>query len=458
MKSFFRRLSAHGDLWQRYLHWGSRHCPWFLEPMFIFAFSVMFWVFLAGPRRAVVANLGVLIPGSTRLGNHFRAIRVFWNFAWTMVDQAHVRHGQDCITWEIMGDDHLRAMEAQQEGAILLTAHMGNYDVAAPLLAERIRRPIHLVRAPERQRENQEFQAEQRAREQRGSFVIHYNEPGNMLGVELARAIQEGGVVAIQGDRVLFDVSPMQIAFREGVNWQIPRGPFLLSLITKAKIQPVFIIRLGYRRYGVLATAPITVKVGETRDKEGAQLAAAQKWNAVLRRVMQRHWRQWFVFEPVFTTDEDTPLDSSLMLTSSPPAIPEIVDRVLPAKTGRNVSQVYPASAAVGAWTAMVMLRWLMAASWPCAKCVTISLLIWPIVWFLSMVALTQTLLGLAVLLVKVTRLPMRSFDLVACGLTLVTFSSIGWREMQSGCPVGWWLGVLWFVGMGLGLVRAVIR
>lgn len=457
MKNILHRFSAYGDLWMRYLHWGARHCPWFMEPVMVFGFTMMFWVVLGKARRAVARNLNVLLPGSSPLVNQVRVIRVFWNFAWSMVDQAHVRHGQKCIRWEIAGDEHLKLLEGKKEGAILLTAHMGNYDVAAPLFAERIQRPIHLVRVPERHRESQEFQQSQRAKEQSGEFVIHYNEPGNMLGMDLARALQEGGVVAIQGDRILFDVSPMQVPFEDGVQWNIPRGPFLLALVAKASIHPVFIIRMGYRRYRVVAAEPIEVRMPANRDKEQAQRDAAVEWSKVVGEVMRRHWRQWFVFEPVF---EAAPAEGTNQgeERTKPVAMPEVVDAAIPGRGPRSVPEVLVTAAATGCWTALVSLRWFLASSWGCAGCVLASLALWPVAWFFLAFGFVQVSLWVALAVMKMLRLPSRSYDMVVNGVTVVSLSGIGWREIQSGCPMGWWLGVLWFAGLGLSLVKAAVR
>ncbi len=267
------------------------------------AATFVFWIFCGKARNAVAHNLKFVLSGSTALGNQFRAFRVFWNFAWSITDSARVQEGQEIITWDIMGREYLHELEAKETGTVLLTAHMGNYDVAAPVFASRFKHPIHMVRAPERQKENQEFQDDKRKRQSSEAFVIHYNEPGGMLGVELVRAIGEGGIVAIQGDRILFDVAPLKLAFKDGVSWQVPRGPFTLAMVAKTSIHPIFIIRLGYRRYRVQAFAPITMIVTD-RDKEAAQMGAANQWNVILREVIEQHWWQWFVFEPVFENEE----------------------------------------------------------------------------------------------------------------------------------------------------------
>lgn len=268
----------------------------------MFQFTFLFWLLCGKARNAVAANLGVILEGSHPLMNQLRAFRVFWNFAWTMTDVMHVQQGADIITWEVAGKQNLNEMEQQREGAVLMTAHMGSYDVAAPVFAHHFSRPVHMVRAPERDQASQEFRVNQQSANTSGQFVIHFNTPGGMLGVELARAISEGGVVAIQGDRILFDVSSVNTAFKQGVSWNVPRGPFTLALVSRAKIYPVFIIRQGYRRYKVLAGNVFSMTV-TGRDKEKAVQDAAANWTSIIRPVIEKHWYQWFVFEPVFKTE-----------------------------------------------------------------------------------------------------------------------------------------------------------
>ena len=449
MKRFFRRFSIYGDFWLRYLHWGARHCPWFLEPMFIFAFTVMFWFVLRKARHAVARNLSVLLPGSSPVMNQIRVFRVFWNFAWTMVDVAHVRHGDHCIRWEVSGSKYLQELEQDGAGAILLTAHMGNYDVAAPLFAQKIHRPIHLVRTPEREARSQEFEKEKRERQSCGNFVTHYNEAGNMLGVTLARALAESGIVAVQGDRILFDVSPMPVPFKDGIEWQVPRGPFMLAMVAKAAIHPVFIIRMGWRRYRIQAE-PV-IHVAQDRDRERVMKEAAREWTQVLKRLAERHWRQWFVFENLFTATDGASDPPTVTRPADSSAAP--LDSVIPAAAPRDMRKVFFWSLFAGGWTSAVVLRRLL--EWAVGDTLHVigAVILWPVLWFVIMVLLVQSVLSVTLLLMKVLRVSIKAYDAVACSLTLGVFAAVAWSEYRGGCPVGWWLGVIGFAGLLMGLV-----
>lgn len=457
MKDLLRRLSIYGDFWLRYLHWGARHCPWFLEPMFIAAFTAMFWCVLRQGRRAVARNLAVIIPGSSPLMNHLRVFRVFWNFACSLADVAHSRQGgSGSIRWEVSGREHLEELENLASGAILITAHMGNYDLAAPLFAQRIHKPIHLVRSPERQRESQDFEKAKRDRQVTGNFVIHYNEPGNMLAVTLAQAIDAGGIVAVQGDRVLFDVSPMKVPFKDGQHWQIPRGPFMLALVARVPLHPVFVIRMGWRRYRIQAEPVIEVPHHD-RDRERVQAETAAKWTAVVRSVGERHWRQWFVFEEMFDSGRTQGAGSNEQVKEIERSVEAPPDIVIPADSRRSVPAVLLWNAFAGAWTSAVVLRRLL--EWAVGDWLHVAgaVVIWPIAWFVAMVALVQATLGGALLVMKASRLPSRLCDPIANALTLAAFAAVAWSEWVSGCPVGWWLGAIGLAGIAAGLVQEAI-
>ena len=77
------------------------------------------------------------------------------------------------------------------------------------------------------------------------------------------------------------------------------RGAVEAAVAANVPIVPVFIVRIGWRRYRAIAHEPFQW-TGDPRDKNAAQNAAARWWSACLRKVVEQHWYQWFVFERVF--------------------------------------------------------------------------------------------------------------------------------------------------------------
>ena len=137
-------------------------------------------------------------------------------------------------------------------------------------------------------------------------FRTLYNRDGNLLGVELARLLGEGNIVAMQGDRVMFDVSPMDVEVEPGLHMRLPKGPLFLARATKAPCYPLFITREGWRRYRVTIHPPIQLPP----RRRGDDSEAAKIWANAIFGTARENWNQWFVFEPLLSRVPGKPTDS----------------------------------------------------------------------------------------------------------------------------------------------------
>ncbi len=299
-----RRLSVRGDLWGRLLRRVLAGVPWFLEAPLIAGWGLIFFL-LAGPqRRAVASNLRAIHPSWGPWRARLGAWQVVWNFSVTYVDGLRCESGTGDIDWAIEGGGHLDELARHPEGCVILTAHMGNYDIAAPMFSTRIQRALYAVRSPEKEPEAQAVrEREMREKEEKNPhFRTLYNKDGGLLGVELARLLQEGNLVAVQGDRVVFEVSPMEVEVEPGLMMRLPRGPLFLVRATGAPCYPLFIMRDGWRRYRVKVLPPLKLP----QRTRGEDQEAARLWAGTILSVTAARWNQWFVFEPILWRTSST--------------------------------------------------------------------------------------------------------------------------------------------------------
>ena len=286
--SFLRRFLVHGVFWRQFLRWAVINVPPWIEPAIIAFWSALFLLWANG-RRSLMRNLSVILPGSTALANFFRCYRVFWNFAWTLSDTGRLRETRVIPAWELEGREHLEALQSGG-GAILLTAHMGSYDLGAHLFAEVSGRRIVMVRAPEVDPQTRQFEEERLP----GEIEIQFNTDGGALALDLLHAVREGAIVAIQGDRMAGAISGLP-ATLFGKAVQVPAGPFALAMTARVPIYPIFVVRRGWRRYRLRAATPI--EIVRSRDRDADFAAAARVWTATLEQVIRDAWQQWFEFE-----------------------------------------------------------------------------------------------------------------------------------------------------------------
>jgi lauroyl/myristoyl acyltransferase len=292
--SWHRRFLVHGVFWRQFLRWAVWHVPLWLEPICIGSWALFFLLWGPG-RRGVMRNLSAILPGSTRAGNFLRTFRVFWNYAWTITDNVRFQEQRISPDWEFAGMEHFESLQARDGGAIILTAHMGNYDLGAHVFAENSRRQIVMVRAPEIDPQTRAYEEAKHGRLLEENLKVDFSSRASELALDLLHALQRGEIIAVQGDRVTPGISALP-AKLFGKTTSVPAGPFALSMAARVPIYPIFIFRLGRRRYRLVASPPFDVL--RTRDRAEAFERAVAQWTLELERVLAEAWFQWFAFQP----------------------------------------------------------------------------------------------------------------------------------------------------------------
>ena len=288
-----RRFAVHGVVWRQLLRWAVLNVPIWLEPAAIALWALIFLLWGPG-RRGVMRNLTAIIPGSTAIGNFFRTYRVFWNFAWTITDNVRFKELRVHPDWEFVGREHFDKLQAHPGGAIILTAHMGNYDLGAHLFAETSDRKIVMVRAPESDPDTRRYEEDLHERTA-ADLKVDFSTRSSELALDLLEALRRGEIVAIQGDRVTPGIAPLP-ATLFGKRTYFPAGPFALAMSARVPIHPLFIFRLGRRRYRLVAGAPF--EVVRTADRGEAFARGIETWTGELESILRCAWYQWFAFEP----------------------------------------------------------------------------------------------------------------------------------------------------------------
>ena len=269
--------------------------PIWIEPLVNGLWAFLF--LMAAPvSRGVMRNLRAIIPGSNAFVNLFRAWRVFWNYAWTIADSTRYRFLKTLPDWEFDGFEHFEELCARPGGAIILTAHMGSYDLGAELFAETTTRTMVMVRAPEVDPMTHEYEDAERRNTAVEGLKVDFSTKASELAFDLLASVQKGDIVAIQGDRVTPGIAGYE-ATLFGHRTEFPAGPFALAMASRAPIYPLFILRTGRRRYRLLTCPPIEVR-RTSRDRDEDLQSAIHAWSAQLESVIGQWWFQWFEFDP----------------------------------------------------------------------------------------------------------------------------------------------------------------
>jgi phosphatidylinositol dimannoside acyltransferase len=290
------RFAVESIFWRQAIDWSVAHIPTIFHRPLIWVAAFVFFFVAAPARRALVENLRLVRPNTWRATNWLRVIRVFANFGWSLTDTAAYRILKARTRYELEGLRYLEQL-ASAKSAIVLTAHMGSYDLAAGLFAQKFHRQVRMVRAPERDPLAAQHVDLALQESSGGAVGVGYSSDGTALAFDLLSALRNGEVISMQGDRVTGDVARAPVNFFER-EIALPSGPFVLSLVSEAPIYPLFIVRTGYRKHKIVAREPITCPQNAvSRDQIIAE--AMQCWAAVLEQVVRIYWSQWFAFAPL---------------------------------------------------------------------------------------------------------------------------------------------------------------
>lgn len=189
----------------------------------------------------------------------------------------------------LANQSYLDACLAAGRGAVLVTGHIGNWELGGLVLA-RMGRPVTAVFRPSGSRHVDEMWRDHRAR--RGIRLLPLGEamPG------LVRTLREGGLVSLLVDRDFTGHSRVCRFF--GADVHMPIGAAVLSRKTRAPILPAFMLRQVDDRFLFKFFEPIDpVRAGSV---EAAQSAVLR----VLEDVIGNHVHQWFVFRDFWATVE----------------------------------------------------------------------------------------------------------------------------------------------------------
>lgn len=303
LKRYLRAILMRGVFWRHFLTWAVVRIPFYLEPLMMWGWSLFFFILWTPGRRAVQKNLVAILPRSPLL-NFFRTYRVFLNYAWTLSDKAQFSERRKLVDWELSGAKYFDQLLESPEGAVIITAHMGNYDLGAYFFSTQGTRPITIVRVPEDDPDSEEHARRARQRSVDTSFSVTYNTDPSSMAIELTERLGRGEIVAIQGDRVVGDVAGKATDLF-GMPTELPLGPFALAMATRVLIYPLFVVRVGRRRYRVIVGAPIRLAPSRREERETEITRAMSEWKSLLESVVQTYWFQWFTFTRFYQEDDD---------------------------------------------------------------------------------------------------------------------------------------------------------
>ena len=225
--------------------------------------------------------------------NYGRYASDFISFPHLNIDQV-VRNMRDLSEGQDGWQGHVRTALQAGQGAILTSAHFGNWDMAGAILA----REISVSAVAETFSDKQLNQLLQDQRKEKGIGII----PMEGSVRRILRILKQNELAAIIVDRPVTEDQGIEVMFF-GRKTYVPSGPAALALKSGAAIVPGFAWYGHHNTYYTRMFPPIFPQEskGEERAQEISRLTQ-RMYDAI--EVMIREWpTQWYMFRQFWPSE-----------------------------------------------------------------------------------------------------------------------------------------------------------
>lgn len=209
----------------------------------------------------------------------------YYLFGQTLIDKVAVMGGlAEKFTYNHDGIDYLQDLVSQETGAILISAHIGNYEMAGHLL-DRFDVPVNIVMFDA---EHQKIKSLlDKLYGDRPIRIIPIRENDFSHIFEIKNALDRKEFICLHGDRYVEGNQTLVSEFLR-LDALFPYGPFLLINKFKVPYSVVFAVKENSSRYHFIASRP-RLPTGKVED-------VLSHYIEELEAVIKRYPEQWFNF------------------------------------------------------------------------------------------------------------------------------------------------------------------
>jgi predicted LPLAT superfamily acyltransferase len=211
----------------------------------------------------------------------------YYHLGQSIIDKVVVMAGiKNKFTFNFDGEENLRAIAGLNKGGMLLSAHIGNWDIAGHLF-KRLNTKIHIVIFDGEYQKIKEYLDKVTGKKAINVIVIR-NDLSHIYAI--TDAFKNNELVCMHADRFIEGNKTMSTEFL-GEQARFPMGPFLLASKFKVPVSFVFAVKESNLHYHFFASK---VKDYDYRDKNAVMQGMLEEFSREMEVKVKRYPEQWF--------------------------------------------------------------------------------------------------------------------------------------------------------------------
>ncbi|MBC8487904.1 MAG: lipid A biosynthesis acyltransferase [Bacteroidetes bacterium] len=226
----------------------------------------------------------------------------YFVFGQVLLDKIAILAGfKTNFTFDFDGENHLRKMVTDSTGGLLISAHVGNFEIAEHLL-KRLNTKINIVMYDAEHKKIKDYLSDILAK-QNVNIIVIKNDYSHIF--EINNALKNKELVCIHGDRFVKGSKTLYCDFL-GKQALFPTGPFYLALKFKVPVSYVFAMKDTKSHYHFYATPATKFEYPPNFKKRNAVLELIIKqYISELEKIVYKYPEQWFNYYDFWGKDSN---------------------------------------------------------------------------------------------------------------------------------------------------------
>ena len=247
-------------------------------------FVAFYFCFFAGKSTKAIFYYLNRRLGYSKLKSVLNIYRSYFKFGQTIIDKAAISSGlKDKFTYEFDGVENIVKLLDEGRGGILISAHVGNFEIAEFFLEEiDSRSQINLVTTDAEHQNIKEY-LESVTTRSNIKFILIQEDLSHIF--QINGALSNGELVCFTGDR-FFEGTKYLSEELMGKEAKFPAGPFLLASRLKVPVVFVYVMKETSKHYHLYART-VKVKHRDARD-------LLVKYTKSVEWILGKYPLQWF--------------------------------------------------------------------------------------------------------------------------------------------------------------------